>query len=176
MQNQRGFTGIELMVAMAILGILVVLGIGLMGPQMAHFRLNTAAREMISTLRSTAQMAVTQNANRTVTFTDNVSPTPDRYTLGGATPVTRDLPLGISYGVSGAGAPANGTADVAAAPIPADGITFTGNAVTFQTNRTPGQAGEIYLTNSRGENIAISVNAIGRIRCWRWGGAAWQGC
>ena len=64
------------------------------------------------------------------------------------------------------------------APIPADGITFTGNQVTFQTNKTPDEAGEIYFTNAQGENLAVSVNIVGRIRCWQWGigGGGWINC
>ncbi|HEX9756985.1 MAG TPA: prepilin-type N-terminal cleavage/methylation domain-containing protein [Nitrospiria bacterium] len=174
MKNQEGFTAIEIMVVGAILGVLTIMAFGLMNSQMDHYRLNTAARELISSMRKDAQIAVTRNANRTITFTDNAAPVSDRYNLGDGTPVP--LPVGIFFGVSGGGAPGNGTIDVGGVAIGGAPFTFGGNDVTFQTNRTPDEAGEVYLTNARGENIAISVNLVGRVRCWRWGGAAWLNC
>lgn len=177
MNNKRGFTLIEIMVAMTILVVLLGFGVSMMGAKMQHYRLKNATREMITSLRKDAQLAVNQNTNRTVTFTDNTSPTSDRYTIGGGTPVNIDLPNDVRFGVRGANAPVNGTSDVAGASIPSDGITFSGNTVTFQTNRTPDEAGEIYLSNSRGENVAVSINLVGRIRCWKWGdGSVWKAC
>ena len=109
-----------------------------------------------------------------MTFINNAAPTSDRYTLGDGTQMT--LPNGIQFGVSGAAAPANGTTDVGGIGIGGAPYTFSGNSVTFQSNRTPDEAGEVYLTNDRGENMAVSVNIVGRVRCWRGGGAAWQVC
>ncbi len=109
-----------------------------------------------------------------MTFIDNVAPNNDRYTLGDGTQIT--LPNGIQFGVSGAGAPPNGTADVGGAGIGGAPYTFSGNTVTFQSNRIPDEAGEVYLTNAKGENMAVSVNIVGRVRCWRGGGGGWQAC
>ena len=174
MKNNRGFTLIEVVVVIIVLSVMVSLGVSTMGPQIDHYRLNTAAKETISSLRKGSQIAITQNANQTATFINNADPTRDQTNIAG---VLRNLPLGITYGVGGVGAPVNGTSDVGGGAIPGDGITFTGNNITFQSNRIPDEAGEIYLTNSRGENLAVSVNLVGRIRCWRWeSGGPWVNC
>ena len=183
MGSQKGFTAIELLVVLAILGVLLGLAVVSMGPQIAHYRLNNAAKETLSALRREAQTAISQNLNRNVNFRPFTALECAGVDLsfpcfGLVAPgALRPLPLGITYGVGGVGVPVNGTPDVGGLPIPADGITFTGNQITFQTNKTPNQAGEIYLTNTRGENMAVSVNLVGRIRCWRWGsGGAWINC
>ena len=69
--NKAGFTLIELMIVIAIIGIVSAIAAPNFRTYMAERRLSGAARMVMSDLMAARQKAVTQNVNITVTFTSN---------------------------------------------------------------------------------------------------------
>ena len=67
---QAGFTLVELMIAIAIVGILATIAVPNILGEMPKFRLNGATRQIAGHLMEARMMAVKQNKNIKVTFTD----------------------------------------------------------------------------------------------------------
>jgi prepilin-type N-terminal cleavage/methylation domain-containing protein len=57
-KNQKGFTLIEMMIALAIIGILSVMAVPSYNKFIAHQRLNSAARTLLADYRGTRAMAI----------------------------------------------------------------------------------------------------------------------
>jgi len=69
--KKRGFTLVELMIVIAVMGIMAVIAAPNFVTYLANQRLKGAARMVMSDLMAARQKAVTQNVNITVTFTSN---------------------------------------------------------------------------------------------------------
>ncbi|MDI6776854.1 MAG: GspH/FimT family pseudopilin [Syntrophales bacterium] len=67
-ERGKGFTLIELMIVIAIMGIMAAIAVPSYQTFMAQRRLNGAARQVMSDLMNARMMAVTQNRNVQVTF------------------------------------------------------------------------------------------------------------
>jgi type IV fimbrial biogenesis protein FimT len=83
--NKIGFSLLELMIVLAIMGILSAIAAPNFINYMAERRLNGAARMVMSDLMAARQKAVTQNINVTVAFTSD-----HEYTITGDATV-RDI-------------------------------------------------------------------------------------
>lgn len=66
--GNRGFTLTELMVVVAIAGVMASIAIPSYISYLPHLRLNAATRDLISDLRLARQLAVSKNATYTVNF------------------------------------------------------------------------------------------------------------
>lgn len=66
--NKRGVTLIELVVVIAIIAIGALLLVPNMGPWIQNYRLRTAARDIVSTLRTAQMKAVSNNMTYQVSF------------------------------------------------------------------------------------------------------------
>jgi prepilin-type N-terminal cleavage/methylation domain-containing protein len=99
--NKRGVTLIELVVVFAIIAIGAVLTIPNMGPWIARYRLRSATRDIVSTMRVAQMKAVSHNYFYQVDFTggdyimrrSSTGLDPDPWPADGA---ARTLPSGIS--------------------------------------------------------------------------------
>jgi len=166
----RGFSLIELLVVIAILG--VVIGVAVPGylNHLPRLHLQSACRELVSTLHYARVQAIRDQAAWRVQF----NPEAGTYCLLDGTGATcRDMALAAHPGVAfGANTPA--VIDANHTPPQADGVSFSGEVAVFNPNGTAA-SGTIYLKNQRGDTLAAgTASAAGRIKTWRHYGKGWE--
>jgi type II secretion system protein H len=93
--NKYGFTLVELMIVIAIMGIMSSIAAPNFTHYMAERRLNGAARTVMSDLMNARMLAVTLNRNVQVTFPTSASAS-YLYDAAG-TAVTRNIQTGFGY-------------------------------------------------------------------------------
>jgi prepilin-type N-terminal cleavage/methylation domain-containing protein len=144
--NKKGVTLIELIVVMVIIGIGAVLFAPNIGAWLPNYRLRSAARDVVSTMRTAQVRAVSNNMAYRVSFTQ----VPPSYvlqyqnTLGAFVTegAIETLPTGIS--------------------ISAINLT-TGNNAVFNPNSTS-SSGSLTLRNSRGTERRLTLTpSTGRV-------------
>src|SRR4030042_829050 len=140
--NKRGITLMELVIVMAIIAMGAVLMVPNIAGWLPNYRLRSATRDIVSTMRVAQIKAVTSNVDYRVSFNDgDKSYILQRQTTSGINVFvdegsTQDLPSGITY----------------------DSITFGGDPyVTFKPNSTAVAGGSVVLKNTRGTQKRISV-------------------
>jgi prepilin-type N-terminal cleavage/methylation domain-containing protein len=178
LRKTAGFTLAELIIVIAILGILSVIAIPGFIEWLPKYRLRKAAKDLYGNMQLTKLNAIQQNRQWAVIFDE----TSDRYLLcsdpgtdgdwngdgamGGddSCPTVISLP---SY-KSGVGFdPPRGSAD-GTAPV-----TYTDGAAAFKTRGT-GDLGWVYLGNGEGDSWRVGTMLSGVVRMDRWNGSAYD--
>jgi prepilin-type N-terminal cleavage/methylation domain-containing protein len=181
MQNIKknsGFTLIELMVVIVVIGICVAIGVPNFVGWLPKYRLKSAARDLYSNLQLAKLSAIKNNADWAIVF----NKAPDQYQVcsgqgpdnswgGGDNTVIKTVILnnygsGVSYGHGNAGSAIGSTFG--------DEITFTNN-VAVMNSRGTGNAGYVYLENSSAAtSYGVGKRTNGLIILRRWNGANWE--
>ncbi|MFQ5780143.1 MAG: GspH/FimT family pseudopilin [Nitrospiria bacterium] len=185
LQDQKGYTLIELMVTVALIGVVATMAVPSFRETLPHIRLKGATRALATDLRFARAEAVARNDIIWVVFGN----TGANYTVrqGNDPLVATELMsvdlseeyTGVSLGYPGV---TSRPPDFPAA-VPPGAITFNtqmirldalGRAMGGGTDASP-TSGEIYLTNSRGEVYCVTVlGTSGRVKVYKWMGGAWQ--
>jgi prepilin-type N-terminal cleavage/methylation domain-containing protein len=142
--NRKGVTLIELIVVMVIIAIGALLMAPNIGPMLTNYRLRSATREIVSTMRTAQMKAVSVNLEYRVSFDPNAKTYVLQRNTGGwqSEGATQSLPTGIEISA----------------------ITFPGNNAQFNTNSTS-SAGSITLRNTRSTEKKITLTtSTGRIK------------
>ena len=173
-KNSKGFTLIELMIVVAIIGIMSLITAPNLVSGLPTYRIKAAVRDCTSQLRNARSLAIKDKRNVTVSFnTDKGLCVID----GRRFPLTGSFSSTYGSGVDfGRGEATSGVDDES---LPDDGVSFNDNNITF----TPrGMAdfgagtvnGAVYFTNNRGDAYAVSVNVAGAVALLRWRGNGWK--
>jgi len=152
MRKDKGFTLVEMIVVIAIMGIVSAVAIPNFYSYAAGMRLRSASRDLYSTLQSTRMKAVRQNTRWAVQFD---APTPTNYrvidcgidNICGNGDDSLKIPTSISQQYAGVSMSQN----------------FAGNRVEFNSEGTC-NLGTVALTNASGGASSVEVTVSGRVR------------
>jgi len=186
-RNNTGFTLAELMITIAIIGIISAIAIPNMIGWVPKYRLQNAASDLRGELQATRFRAIKENREFAIFFdTANnryqvVDSGPNRN-YDGLVGGTDDLAIktvNLSQYYSGVGyGNGNATIDatVAGNPFPGgfDFVSYASNAVVFLPTGLIQGMGYVYLTNIRGDAFALGTPSIaGTVVLRIWDGGNW---
>lgn len=177
-RKSKGFTLVELMIVLAIIGAMVILGFPTFTGWIARARLRDAARTVFSDMQLARVQAIQSGADWRITFDPAnsnyvvLNPGPD-FTLDTDDDITEktvsisgDHP-GVEFGTAQGAIPG--------ASAPDDGISFNGNRVEFEPEGRGDRGGTVYLKNERGETFAVVLSFNNaRVRMLRNYGGGWE--
>ena len=137
----KGFTLVEILVTVALIGIISAIAIPDWGTVLLTFRLGGATRQIQSELNRIKMKAVTENVNFQLVYSENGQTY--QVKRNGAELETKSLPEGIEL-------------RTATSPL----------TLEFTPRGTPSSAGTVTvkLCNTKGEGKNVVVRATGRIR------------
>jgi prepilin-type N-terminal cleavage/methylation domain-containing protein len=146
-QKVKGFTLIELMIVVAIIGIVAGMGTLVVVSTLPSYNLTRAARDMVSDFRKARSMAI--KFNRSVEIEFNVDE--DSYTVD-KTGINKQVSVSEVYGGIKFGYPGRSTK-----------VTFPGNKFFFNTTGlTPGLVPPVYayLQNRKQQGYRIGISSL----------------
>ena len=141
--SDRGFTLVEIVVALSLISILLAIAIPEWGTLLPTFRLNSSARQVQSELNRVKARAVSENTNFRLVFS------------AASYSIERDN--GTGYETTGEGKPLPEGIDIRSTTTSTLGFTARGTA-------TPGTGGTVKLCNIKEAGKNVVVSSTGRIR------------
>ena len=165
-----GFTLIELMVVIAIIGIVAVLAVPNFARMQREARIRGACQRTAQHFKQIRERAISTSGTYQITF-------PDRYTYQLTRPngTTQQFRIGglagrgVWWGGAGvAGQPPEG--NMGAPGI--SGIDFPGNRLIID-GRGGATNGVLYITNGR-NNYAVGINRLGKVATYRYSQGTWN--
>jgi len=176
MRGRSGFTIIELLMVIAIIGILAAVGVPNFLNWLPKYQLKSAARDLYSNLHLVKMSSIKSNASWAIVF--NVDANTYQVCSGqgvdnswGGTNIVEKTVVLSDYGGSiifGSGSAANPVASTFG-----NGVTYSSpNDVAVLNARGSSNGGYVYLTNTSGTGcIAVGTRSSGVIRLLQW---PWQ--
>jgi len=149
--NRKGITLIELIIVLVIICIGAALMVPNIGGWMHHYRLRSAARDVVSVMRAAQMKAVSSNSRYGVAFDPGTQQFQLHRTTGGMPPdgPLNDLPTGVTFN---------------SVSFPVD-PTLNKPFVGFLPDSTASDDGTITLINNKNTQKSIQVSkSTGRIR------------
>lgn len=167
MKTHKGFTLIELMVVIAILGVIAAISTPNIVRALPKYRLQRAARDLTTRIRLARSMAIKSGSDITI----QIDPIRHRYRINDkwyppadnetANALAAYYGGGISFGRGNFGA--------------GDPVTFPKDRIRFNSKGICPSLGTVYLTNSEGTVRKVAISRAGRIHLTKWfGGRKWE--
>ncbi len=186
MRKQAGFTVMELLTVVAIIGVLAGMAIASGIEWLPRHRLKSATNDLFSNMQRARMAAIKERSEWAIVFDTTVSP--GRFfvcsddgvdniwdggaALGGDDVVDRTVNLvnynsGVDFGHGSATAP-KGTGF-------GNDVTFAGDTVVFNsTGLINPPSGYVYLENKDGDTYCIGGLTSGVINTFRWQSGGWN--
>ena len=158
----------ELVITVAILGIIASVAVPVFSAWLPDYRLKSAAMELFINIKRAKAMAIKSNCSYRVVFDLGGC---GSYTIQGIDgEIDRvvdfskyDRNCNIGYGCG----KALKNATVSEGPIPLDFISYVSNRATFNS-RYLGSAGYVYLANRKGAAYAVGTWISGNVVLKKW--------
>ncbi len=165
--SSLGFTMLELMIILFILGILMAISIPSFSSWFPEYRLKCAVRELYSNMQFAKMRAIRAHETYRLTFdyTGNsyTLQKPDASIKKNINFLNYDPYGNVGYGKGSATKSAN----TSGGPIPSDFISFQSNRASFNSRGT-GSNGYVYLANNKGTAYAVGIWSAGFIVIKKW--------
>ena len=156
MRNRSGFTAVELVVVIAVLGLMMAIGIPNYLSYLPNWRLRSAARDLYSNMQLAKAAAIKTNSTCTVSYSS-----PGTYTISGAMAETvnlADYGSGVRFQNPDSGDP-----------------NFPGSGVTFNSRGLATNFGYAYLSNQQNTGYyRVGPLISGVVRLQQYVGGNWQ--
>jgi len=178
----KGFSLIELLILIAILGVLATIAIPGFSVWLPDYRLRSAARDLQSNMQLAKIGAIKANSNWAIVFDPGMSP--GRYYIcsdpggngtwegpGSDDTIEKTIDLtsyesGVDYGHGNAGSPIGATFD--------NEITYGSDVLVFRARATADD-GYVYLHNAENTTAyGVGTRISGVVLLKKWGGTAWE--
>jgi prepilin-type N-terminal cleavage/methylation domain-containing protein len=165
---EKGFTLLEIIVVLGILGILASIAIPTFSSWLPDYRLKRAVQDLYSNMQLTKMEAIKSGDDRSIIF----NPGGDQYTKSdGAVVRLSDYGPSISYGKGDASQGVGGESfgNFVTYSTPDDEVSF--NSRGMGNNAA---AGYVYFTNVKGTVYAVGSLPSGVVQLKKWNGSDWD--
>jgi len=180
MRKNSGFTMIEVIIVIALMGIITAIAVPNFLSWIPEKRLRSASDDLFSNLLYTKMQAIKNNVDWAVVFNFSGNSYTVQSDYGGSNTVEKTVNLtsyssGVRYGAGSAGGSVPG--DPGGGSIPADAISYTGpsNVAVFTSRGMADTLGYVYLTNDSNSSVAVGTPVLAGVVVQRvWSGTAWE--
>ena len=181
MNNKRGFTLIELMIVIGVIGIMAAISTPMIMNWLPNYRLKAAARDLYSNMQKARMVAVKSNQNTAIIFdvANEKYDFCDSWDTTLAPPACVGNLQSVDFSKMGSGVGyghGDATSAAATAGVFDNDVTYSSpvDVVVFNS-RGFGTAGYVYLDHQK-NTTTYAVNSLssGIIRILKWQGGSWK--